>query len=955
MRLVLRSVLVALSILGAGCDSQPASQPVVSAPVLDGNLAHADGLIRAGNYVEGIAELRRVGGADAPLARLHLAAALLETGDLTGAAAALAGDAGDADAALLTAQIDRAAGRYSAARTRLEEHLAKTPNDLHARVELGRLLEDLGQLEAARVHWKWVLDELEAGRLDDQRADVGIAVGAAQRSAGRFHEALDAFEVAAQADSSSTDAINAKLDLGDLLLEKYNAGDAFEAFSEVLSVHPNQPDALAGCGRALLEAGQAGRASAYVDRALAVNPNHPGALLARARIAIEDRQFDVAASALDTLLTANPNLVDGHAMRAALAWLRGDLQAFEAEKNAALAVDPRPARVVHVVAHFASAAHRDADVVSLGLDALKTAPNDGGLLTDVGLAYIRLGDDTNARLYVDKAFRADPYNALLFEELQLLDALPRDYVARPISDALKLRAHHTEMPMLERYVPQLLEAGLTDMKVKYGFAPTPVTVEIFADRASFDRANGFFRDPDAKSSVYGTTNGQLITAISPSAYDGLRASFSSALWHELDHVFTLQLSRRRVPRWVAEGLAELDAATKFPEAALRGDADIQVLVQSRGSLPSLLQLTELFASSVLRERLAAYQLAFHFIRFASLEWGFPAVRRAVQLYAEKPAFTADFKPIAVDADIWSSATGASMTDIEARFAAEMRRVLAPYATTFHTGSPTDLATAQERSAMEPTNGQRLAELAYAAVSAGVAADAATAAQAALKLEPKNKLALLVEARLALDAGAPDAEQRLDALVAAGGDGYDARMMRGALRSGAGQFAAARALFDQAKEVEPESGEPYMAAAATYEKEGRAADGLREREAAVRHELDPAWLLDLVDRYAEMGDWAKVKELGEWAITVAPVDAIVHYQLASAYAHIGNVDPAIFEFESSLLGTPALARPARAYRALAAAYAGKKDKARAVAAINKAKELEPTDQETLSLEAKIKAL
>jgi len=53
----------------------------------------------------------------------------------------------------------------------------------------------------------------------------------------------------------------------------------------------------------------------------------------------------------------------------------------------------------------------------------------------------------------------------------------------------------------------------------------------------------------------GACFGRVITMDSPRAHSEKDFSWQATLWHELAHVFTLQLSQYRVPRWLTEGIS----------------------------------------------------------------------------------------------------------------------------------------------------------------------------------------------------------------------------------------------------------------------------------------------------------------------------------------------------------------------------------------------------------------
>jgi hypothetical protein len=59
------------------------------------------------------------------------------------------------------------------------------------------------------------------------------------------------------------------------------------------------------------------------------------------------------------------------------------------------------------------------------------------------------------------------------------------------------------------------------------------------------------------------------------------------LWHELAHVFHIQLSRSRVPRWFTEGLAEYETEHERPEWSREHDPALFAAWRDhRGAMPS---------------------------------------------------------------------------------------------------------------------------------------------------------------------------------------------------------------------------------------------------------------------------------------------------------------------------------------------------------------------------------
>jgi tetratricopeptide (TPR) repeat protein len=116
--------------------------------------------------------------------------------------------------------------------------------------------------------------------------------------------------------------------------------------------------------------------------------------------------------------------------------------------------------------------------------------------------------------------------------------------------------------VLKPYALPLGEEAYKTFVQHYGFTPKgPILIEIFPEHDQFAvRTIGL---PGIVGAL-GACFGRVIGMDSPTARIPLDFSWHATEWHELAHVFTLQLSDYRVPRWLTEGISVFEEHRKEP-------------------------------------------------------------------------------------------------------------------------------------------------------------------------------------------------------------------------------------------------------------------------------------------------------------------------------------------------------------------------------------------------------
>jgi tetratricopeptide (TPR) repeat protein len=917
------------------------------------DLACARDRFARGDYNGAEADLVKVTGKGADSARVELARVQLRTGRYAEAekatrALARARDAGTAaEASLVLAEILRTTGRLKEARAELEPIVAQQPDRMRARYLLALVYHDFGDRREADV-WRGIDTELDPGKIDHETADPELVFYFAE-SQRYLAPIKDDDELYYQANQIFLDVVGrvpafheANIQVGYLFIEKYAPGDAEQSFAEVLKMDPHHPDAHAGMAAAKLDPGyDLAAASGHLEQALAANPRHVPSLLVRAGIEIDRNEWDKAKTTLAEVFAVNPNSLDGHALLATVHWLRDDTAAYQGERKAALALNPRYGRFYHLVARSAVREHRYREAIDLEREAVAVQPTYYEAMEAIGTGYLRLGMEKEGLDWLRRAWKGDNYNLRTKNTLDLFeDWIPREY-SFSTSKTFKIRYHNDEKPVFRRYVEPLLEEAYADMAKRYGFTPkAPVVVELFQNADHYSvRTVGL-----PNLNALGVCFGQVITAMSPSVGD---INWAMVLWHELGHVFAIQLSNSRVPRWFTEGLSEYETVLARPEWRRENDADVYAAM-AEGSLPKIAELNYGFMKPNMQEVVVAYHTSSLAVEYLARTYGFPKIVEALVLYGkglETPA-------------VLEKITGKKMAALDAEFRRHLEIRLAPYKGTFQlplTGMD-DIAPLKKAAAARPKDATAQARLSLGYFYEGEAVPALAAAGSALALDPMQTWALYVSAELQLRQGDSAAARALyERMIQAGADSFDIRARLGTIAGGAHEDDLAIKHFCTAKKLDPERAMPYQALAELYRRAGRTEDALRELETYVMIEqmqLGP--VSEVVEGYAALKKWDKVRTYGELAIEISLASADLFVTLGQAYLETGSPDRALYSFDSALLVRPELRRPALAHLGRARALLATGDRKGAQKAVDQALRTEPDSAEAGALRKQLKS-
>lgn len=488
---------------------------------------------------------RTVLGAQVPL--LQQVRAALAHGDV-GEARRLASSGSGAVGGVATALVEIFTGEVDAAAARLAPLAQANPT--------GEAALELGLLELRRGN------RADADRLLQPVSSIRNFAGPDDyfrmaRAAAGVREYLLANDAYVRtADVPRSDIQTA---WGDLFLLRYLNGDAATSYREAIGYDASWVPAHIGLARAFLNEDRE-TATQHLDAARQIAPEHPAVLELSALISIEEKEYDAARAELDRLAGVRRGSVEEAALRAALAYEDGGEAAAEAAMTGVAAADPTSALGYRYAAQHAARSFQFDAAARLARKGTELDPDDPYVHLDLGLYLMRTGDEAAARVALERSWDLDESAPLTKNLLDVLDDIDTFTVVD--RGRMIFKFPPAEAAALEPFAVPLAEAAYAEFVDRYGFTPPePILIEIFDEHDDFAvRTLGL----PGLAGALGACFGRVVTLDSPTAREAGTFSWHATLWHELAHVFSLQLSGMKVPRWLTEGISGYEEYRRMP-------------------------------------------------------------------------------------------------------------------------------------------------------------------------------------------------------------------------------------------------------------------------------------------------------------------------------------------------------------------------------------------------------
>ena len=447
--------------------------------------------------------------------------------------------------AIATALVAIYEGKDDDARRALTPLVQGDAADDDALIELGLIEVRHGKQAEGNVWLQRVI-----ASQSDLDTDGFLRLARAAEATGDINLANSVFQ---RFGSSDTDRPDVQSQWGDLFMKTHANAEAARSYQDALRADAAWIPALLGNARALSDDDPKASAES-LGKAQQLAPRSPDMWLLVAERELAAQDFAATKATLDKVTVLRANSIEELALRAAVTYATGTAKDVDPILARAAAINPRSTIVARTVASEAAQLYRFDDAAAFARAAVKIDPDVAGPHADLGSYLLRTGDEAEARLELEAAFKTDPYDTITFNLLQMLDGLEKFTVVKDGDFIFKFTPESA--PVLTHYALPLARQAYEVYSQRYGFTPKgPIYIEIFDQHDSFAvRTIGL---PGIVGAL-GACFGRVIAMDSPKARPQIDYSWQATLWHEIAHVFTLQLSDYKVPRWLTEGLSQYE-------------------------------------------------------------------------------------------------------------------------------------------------------------------------------------------------------------------------------------------------------------------------------------------------------------------------------------------------------------------------------------------------------------
>jgi tetratricopeptide (TPR) repeat protein len=788
---------------------------------------------------------------------------------------AIAAISNNADLQARRAELLYLRGRWEEAEQGIAKALTLQKDHFLAHWLRGQLRRDRGDLKGADEDFRWFVRTYGARNDADEEIkdpEILLLVGMAGCENARWNDLPDQFqfvlnEVYGAALQIDKDYWPAYTETGKVYLEKYNRPDAVTAFDRALGINPKSAEALVGKGIGALQRYEIKDAESLADRALAINPSLVEALDLKADVYFIARDAPAARSLLLRARKINPRDEKTLGRLAAAAFLsqrNADLQELIHEVESR---DAKPGIFYFALAEQLDLQKHYLDAERYYRRATELWPMLSSAPGALGMLYMRMGREPEARPLLERAFEADNFNVRVSNLLTVLDHLQKYETLK--TPHFELRFDRNSDKYLAVYLAACLEKVYGDLSARFHYQLRDrVLVEVFNSHEMF--SGRVVALPDLHT--VGACTGRLLAMDSPHAKGIVRPfNWARVVRHELVHVLNLEQTGFQVPHWFTEGLAVSSEGYPRPMPWM-------ALLHERCESDQLLSLDSIELGFVRPRSRAEWTLAYCqaqlYVEYLKVKFGEPGIGAMLDAYKRGLGTR----------DALARACGVSQDVFEQGYRAYVHEQLKKlcFKPLPKIRTLPELEAAHVRDRTDVDLNARLAEQWYLRRRTD---EAKKLAEAVLIQHPSQPLASYVKASIILDAG--DREQAQPLLEAALlEDPSEPKILRslGKLNFEAKDYAKAAEMFEQGRRAAPYENHWLNELVQTYSQAGDKDKLIAVlKEVALNDSDDLSTRKQLTRIFLDLGQHEEAERYARQALEIDVMDPAAHENLADALA------------------------------------------------------------------------
>jgi tetratricopeptide (TPR) repeat protein len=698
------------------------------------------------------------------------------------------------------AEILYQTGRWDEAIKDADSAMKIEPDHFLARWVRAQHLRDTGDMKKADTEVRWFVRYYVRRENEDkpiQDPEQLLLVGLAGAENARWNSLGDQFrflinELYPDVLKFDPDDWRAEWHIGMLLLEKYNRPEAVQAFDNVLKINPKAAEAYVGKGAVSLQQYETKDAENFADQALKINPRLTSALRLKADVLILGGEMPAAMKLLARAKEVNPREETTLARLAACARIQNKPDEVKAIVAEVEKFNPKPGVFYHELGTSLEdrKIYGDAEVYlkkSIELRDKLPAARAG-----LGMLYLRLGKEKEARDLLEQAFKGDRFNVRVANSIKVL---------RHLENYKTIQTKHYDFrfdpktdQLLAEFMAEYLEEVHAQLAKDFGYEPQDrILIELFNNHEMFSgRTVGL---PDLHT--IGACTGKVVTIASPKG-KGITRPFNwgRVIRHELVHIFNLAQTDFLVPHWLTEGLAVRNEGGNRPPSW-------SAVLRDRFEKNELLNLDNIVLAFVRPRNQEEWSLAYcqsHlYVEYLIKTHGIESVGPMLNAFRDGLDTAAALSKVCkVDKDAFEKGYRA--------YVAEVVKLI-PSAGKREPDKPMTLAELEKAHEKDPNDLDMAARLADQYSRRKRAADGRKLADQVLDKKPGHPLASIVKARLLSAAGDDDAaKQVLEAALKANPDDPKLILTLGRLAIEAKEWNRAAELFEKGRKIAPVDGD-----------------------------------------------------------------------------------------------------------------------------------------------------